>query len=74
MSKKEIRKALDRWMKVFLTMAVDFDQPHEVNLRISNLDKATAVLMMASTGPLQVIDDDDYEVIHEALLKTSMRH
>ena len=74
MTKKEIRKALDRWMLTFLTMAVNFNRPHEAFLRISNLDKATAVLMMASTVPLQVIDDDDYEVIYEALLKTSMRH
>ena len=74
MSKKEIREALDHWMLHFLKMAVEFGQPHEVSIRISNLDKAAAVLLMASLGPLRVIDDNDYYAILDALLKTSMRH
>ena len=73
-SKAEIRETLDRWMLTFLRMAVDFSKPHEVNIRISNLDKAVAVLLMASSGTLRVIDDNDYEVILNALLNTSMRH
>ena len=73
-SKAEIRETLDRWMKIFLTMAVDYNRPHEACIRISNLDKAVAVLLMASSGTLRVIDDNDYEVILNALLNTSMRH